>query len=41
MAKAFNRLKRKPESKQTLEELIKRYPKAKQVKEAKAILKKL
>ena len=41
MAKAFQRLKRKEESKQTLEELIKRYPKAKQIKEAKAILKKL
>jgi TolA-binding protein len=41
MAKAFKRLERKDETKQTLEELIKRYPKSKQVKEARSILKKL
>lgn len=41
MAKAFNRLKRNEEYKQTLEELIKRYPKSKQIKEAKNLLKKL
>ena len=39
MAKAFKKLKRQEEYKQTLEELVKRYPKAKQVKEAKNLLK--
>lgn len=41
LGKSFNRLKKKEEAKQTLNELISRFPKAKQAKEAKGILKKL
>lgn len=41
LGKTFQRMGRKEEAKQTLEELVRRFPKAKQVNEAKKILKKL
>jgi len=41
LGKTFDRMGRKEEAKQTLEELVRRFPKAKQVTEAKKILKKL
>lgn len=41
LAKTFKRMKQKDQSKQTLEELIRRFPKSKKVKEAKALLAKL
>ena len=41
LGKSFRRLKKKDEAKQTLNELITRFPKAKQAGEAKSILKKL
>ena len=41
LSKSLNRMGQKEQAKQTLEELIKRFPKSKRVKEAKAQLKKL
>ncbi|MBK24475.1 MAG: hypothetical protein CME70_10810 [Halobacteriovorax sp.] len=41
LGKSFQRMKKNEEAKQTLNELISRFPKAKQAKEAKGILKKL
>jgi TolA-binding protein len=41
LAKTFNRIGKKEEAKQTLSELIKLWPKARQVKEAKKLLSKL
>lgn len=38
LARTFNRLNKKDEAKQTLQELVKRFPKAKQVKQAKKML---
>ncbi len=41
LAKSFKRMGQKDQAKQILDELIKRFPKSKRVKEAKALLKKL
>ncbi len=41
LGKTFNRMGRKDEAKQTLEELVKRFPDSKQVTEAKKLLQKL